>query len=75
MSNVLTQAIGEPPFLSALSVFFALREAVMAARKEFGNCDSIELNSPLTAGKIRTACRKPKFVTQVGQYLSVLKRL
>jgi xanthine dehydrogenase/oxidase len=52
-----SKAIGEPPFFTASSVFFATRNAIAAARNEHANDDSFFIvNSPLTPERIRMAC-------------------
>ena len=52
-----SKAIGEPPFFTASSVFFATRNAIAAARKEHANDDSFFIvDSPLTPERIRMAC-------------------
>ena len=52
-----SKAIGEPPFFLGATVFFAIKDAVMAARAE--NLDSNEyfdLDMPGTSERIRMAC-------------------
>jgi xanthine dehydrogenase/oxidase len=53
-----SKAVGEPPLVLGTSVYFALREAVLAARKE--NClgtDSLNgFYPPLTSETLRLAC-------------------
>lgn len=51
------QAVGEPPFFLSASVYFALKAAVHAARAEGGHGGHLRLDAPLTAGKVRLACR------------------
>tara|TARA_B100000795_G_scaffold266397_1_gene249521 strand:+ start:2589 stop:5351 length:2763 start_codon:yes stop_codon:yes gene_type:complete len=52
-----SKAIGEPPFFTASSVFFATRNAIAAARKEHSNDENFFIvNSPLTPERIRMAC-------------------
>uniref|UniRef100_A0A8C7LI67 xanthine dehydrogenase n=1 Tax=Oncorhynchus kisutch TaxID=8019 RepID=A0A8C7LI67_ONCKI len=48
--------IGEPPVFLASTIFFAIKEAVAAARRERGLGDSFPLSSPATAERIRMAC-------------------
>lgn len=50
------QAVGEPPLLLAASVFFALKDAVAAARAEAGLPGLFPLDSPATVERIRMAC-------------------
>jgi hypothetical protein len=52
-----SKAIGEPPFFTASSAFFATRNAIAAARQEHANDDNFFIvNSPLTPERIRMAC-------------------
>jgi xanthine dehydrogenase/oxidase len=51
-----SKAIGEPPFFLGASVFFALKEAVYAARAEAGETGYFQLDSPATPEKLRMAC-------------------
>ena len=51
----LIQGIGEPPLLTSLSVFFALKEAITAARVDAGLSAHFKLNSPATVSKILLA--------------------
>lgn len=48
--------MGEPPFFLASSVFFAIKEAIKAARTEVGLTDWFPLESPATPERIRMAC-------------------
>lgn len=48
--------MGEAGFFLGSSVFFAIRDAVAAARKERGLSLDFMLISPLTAERIRMAC-------------------
>ncbi|KAL2731325.1 xanthine dehydrogenase [Vespula squamosa] len=51
-----SKAIGEPPLFLASSVFFAIKEAIKAARKDMNIYGHFRLDSPATAARIRTAC-------------------
>eukprot|EP01137_Pigoraptor_chileana_P018502 Opistho-2@78082 len=51
-----SKAVGEPPLFLAASVFFAVREAIKAARLENGEASPFVLDSPATAERIRMAC-------------------
>ena len=52
-----SKGIGEPPLLLASSVFFAVRQAIKAARKDAGfEKKYFQLDSPLSAERIRMAC-------------------
>ncbi|MCF8160114.1 MAG: xanthine dehydrogenase molybdopterin binding subunit [Polaromonas sp.] len=49
-----SKAVGEPPFMLAISVFEALREAVAQAR---GDGQAVQLNAPATAERVLWALR------------------
>uniref|UniRef100_A0A669Q4L3 FAD-binding PCMH-type domain-containing protein n=1 Tax=Phasianus colchicus TaxID=9054 RepID=A0A669Q4L3_PHACC len=51
-----SKGVGEAGFFLGSSVFFAIRDAVAAARKERGLPLDFTLNSPLTVERIRMAC-------------------
>lgn len=48
-----SKGIGEPPVFFGASVLFALRDALVAARRENGVEEPLVLNSPATAEKLR----------------------
>ena len=48
-----SKAIGEPPFFLGCSVFYAIKDAVAAAR---GGTDYFEFRMPATSERIRMAC-------------------
>lgn len=50
------QAVGEPPLFLAASVFYAIKDAVTAARAESGFTGPFRLDSPATPERIRNAC-------------------
>ncbi|KAI0134904.1 xanthine dehydrogenase [Daldinia grandis] len=50
-----SKGIGEPPLFLGSTVFFALREAVKAAREMNGVTEPLVLNAPATAEKLRLA--------------------
>ena len=49
----------EPPLLLPFSVFFAIRDALKAARGEFGETSVLALQSPATPERIRISCADP----------------
>ena len=51
-----SKSTGEPPFVLASSVFFAIKHAIMAARQAAGRDEWFELESPATVERIRQAC-------------------
>lgn len=51
-----SKAVGEPPLFLASSIFFAIKEAITAARMERGLTGAFRLDSPATAARIRMAC-------------------
>ncbi|KAJ5071753.1 aldehyde oxidase [Anaeramoeba ignava] len=56
-SNVhSSKAVGEPPFILGNSVFFAIKNAIYAARSENGFNEYFRLDAPSTCAKIKMAC-------------------
>ncbi|XP_071320850.1 aldehyde oxidase 5 isoform X2 [Trachinotus anak] len=53
----LSKGIGEPPVFFGSTIFFAIKAAITAARKERGLGNTFPLSSPATAEKIRMACQ------------------
>ncbi|XP_045534492.1 xanthine dehydrogenase [Papilio machaon] len=51
-----SKAVGEPPLFLACSVFFAIKEAIKAARVDAGVCPDFKLDAPATSARIRMAC-------------------
>lgn len=51
-----SKAVGEPPFFLASAVFFAIKDAIIAARAECGYHDWFPLDNPATPERIRMAC-------------------
>ncbi|XP_070675277.1 xanthine dehydrogenase 1-like isoform X1 [Malus domestica] len=51
-----SKAVGEPPFFLASAVFFAIKDAIIAARAEVGSNDWFPLDNPATPERIRMAC-------------------
>ncbi|XP_070813717.1 xanthine dehydrogenase/oxidase [Chaetodon trifascialis] len=51
-----SKAVGEPPLFLAASVFFAIKDAISAARAESGISGPFRLDSPASAERIRNAC-------------------
>lgn len=51
-----SKAIGEPPFFLGCTVFFALKDAIRAARLDKSIEESFELRMPATSERIRMAC-------------------
>ncbi|XP_014251317.1 xanthine dehydrogenase-like [Cimex lectularius] len=51
-----SKAVGEPPLFLASSIFFAIREAVKAARKDSGKSGDFQFYSPATSARIRMSC-------------------
>jgi xanthine dehydrogenase/oxidase len=53
-----SKAVGEPPLFLGCAVFFALKDAIKAARKENGyDPINFKLDSPATSARIRMACQ------------------
>lgn len=51
-----SKAVGEPPLFLASSVFYAIKDAIMFARRESGVEGIFRLDSPATSERIRMAC-------------------
>ncbi|XP_061780151.1 xanthine dehydrogenase/oxidase [Nerophis lumbriciformis] len=51
-----SKAVGEPPLFLASSVFFAIKDAIIAARAQSGITGPFRLDSPASAERIRNAC-------------------
>ncbi|KAJ2783497.1 hypothetical protein GGI15_002555 [Coemansia interrupta] len=51
-----SKGVGEPPLFLGASVFFALRDAVVAARKQEGVDAPLHMESPATPEILRMAC-------------------
>jgi xanthine dehydrogenase/oxidase len=51
-----SKGVGEPPCVLAASVHSAVKQAVLAARKDRGHLDWFELRSPATVERVREAC-------------------
>ncbi|EPY82416.1 xanthine dehydrogenase/oxidase [Camelus ferus] len=64
-----SKAVGEPPLFLGASIFFAIKDAIRAARAQHTNNNTKELfrlDSPATPEKIRNAC-VDKFTTLAGE--------
>ncbi|KAJ2715274.1 hypothetical protein H4R19_001292 [Coemansia spiralis] len=51
-----SKGVGEPPLFLGAAVFFALRDAVLAARKHSSAAEPLHMESPATAEVLRLAC-------------------
>lgn len=54
-----SRGVGEPPLFMGSSVFFAIRAALRAARKQYCVEDVLSLQSPATPERIRVSCVDP----------------
>lgn len=54
-----SRGVGEPPLFMGSSVFFAIRDALKAARKQYGVENLLCLQSPATPERIRVSCADP----------------
>jgi len=54
-----SRGVGEPPLFMGSSVFFAIRDALKAARRQYGVQDVLGLQSPATPERIRVSCVDP----------------
>ena len=61
-----SKAVGEPPFFLGCTVFFALKDAIRAARLENGVTEYYPLNLPATSERIRMACSDELSAVCVG---------
>ncbi|ROL53594.1 Xanthine dehydrogenase/oxidase [Anabarilius grahami] len=52
-----SKAVGEPPLFLAASVFYAIKDAITAARTESGLTGPFRLDSPATPERMRNACQ------------------
>jgi xanthine dehydrogenase/oxidase len=51
-----SRAIGEPPLVLATTVFFAIKHAILSARRDRGDTSWFEMETPATVGRIQRAC-------------------
>ncbi|XP_077254247.1 xanthine dehydrogenase 1-like [Tasmannia lanceolata] len=51
-----SKAVGEPPFFLASAAFFAIKDAILAARQDAGLNEWFPLDNPATPERIRMAC-------------------
>lgn len=54
-----SRGVGEPPLFMGSAVFFAIRNALKAARKQWGEEEVLSLQSPATVERIRVSCADP----------------
>jgi xanthine dehydrogenase/oxidase len=54
-----SRGVGEPPLFMGSAVFFAIRDALKAARRQWGEESVLSLWSPATVERIRTSCADP----------------
>ncbi|PNS20987.1 Xanthine dehydrogenase [Sphaceloma murrayae] len=54
-----SRGVGEPPLFMGSAVFFAIRDALKAARKQWGEEGVLSLKSPATVERIRLSCADP----------------
>lgn len=54
-----SRGVGEPPLFMGSAVFFAIRDALKAARKQFGVNEVLSLRAPATPERIRISCADP----------------
>jgi len=70
-SLFVLQAVGEPPLFLAASVFFAIQDAVNAARKDAGETEPLLMDSPATCERIRMACSDHLIKLVIQLFVSV----
>lgn len=54
-----SRGVGEPPLFMGSAVFFAIRDALKAARRQWGVHEVLSLRSPATPERIRVSCADP----------------
>lgn len=54
-----SRGVGEPPLFMGSAVFFAIRDALKAARRQWGVNEILSLQSPATPERIRVSCADP----------------
>ncbi|OXV09359.1 hypothetical protein Egran_02885 [Elaphomyces granulatus] len=54
-----SRGVGEPPLFMGSAVFFAIRDALKAARSQWGVEEVLQLQSPATPERIRVSCADP----------------
>lgn len=54
-----SRGVGEPPLFMGSAVFFAIRDALKAARAQYGEKEVLSLRSPATPERIRISCADP----------------
>ncbi|KAL8738634.1 MAG: hypothetical protein Q9181_000580 [Wetmoreana brouardii] len=54
-----SRGVGEPPLFMGSSVFFAIRDALKAGRRQWGEKKVLSLQSPATVERIRISCADP----------------
>jgi xanthine dehydrogenase/oxidase len=51
-----SKGVGEPPLVLAASVYFAVKHAILAARRDRGHDEWFRMDTPATVERIREAC-------------------
>ena len=51
-----SKEVGEPPLVLAITAYFALKHAVLAARQDRGHSEWFFLEAPATVQRVREAC-------------------
>jgi xanthine dehydrogenase/oxidase len=51
-----SKGVGEPPLVLSASVYFALKHAILAARRDRGHDEWFRLDTPATVERVREAC-------------------
>jgi len=52
-----SRGIGEPPLVLSTSAFFAIKQAIMAARRDQGDATWFAMPAPATVGRVQSHCR------------------
>ena len=56
-----SKGIGEPPFFNGSAVYFAIKDAVLAARRDAGLKGTCSLKTPASPANVRAACVSSPF--------------
>jgi xanthine dehydrogenase/oxidase len=51
-----SKEVGEPPLVLAITAYFALKRAILAARSDRGHAEWFFLEAPATVQRVREAC-------------------
>jgi xanthine dehydrogenase/oxidase len=52
-----SKGVGEPPLVLSSSVFFAIKHAILSARRDQGDSSWFEMEAPATVARVQHYCR------------------